>query len=1385
MSTARSARPDRFDDSAPVRITLLTPDPSGSPRTGGMLATDVEVTVGARLGDLRRELARLTGHPGWLEADRRLAVGHIPVDDEQPCGQPPLLAGSQLSIGRCARPADECAIDAHRHVAVVEGPDCGELRAVERTLAVGRHVPGTAALDWLALRDPTMSVRHAELAMRRGEVVVRDTGSRNGTTLVRSGSPRSLRPPRPAGPNRVAPTGEHRGRRERAVRGRWVRVRPGDRLRLGASVLEVRGAAPDDGPAPAAPPRATGPGLGSTTLTWLVPAASSAALAVSTGNRILVVCMLLAPAAVLAQGVAQHRRAAHATPASGRGDDVGRGDAAHGVPRAPRSLDQGVADELAPADLVTATLAALREGSRAAGGDPADDLAVIPGPTDPRADRQGRAIAVVGPRERALGVARSLALGLVGPRGTTELTVRCGGDVAAMWDWARWLTDRAAPLPARGAARSVVVADGEDTHAEIARWWHAAGATHDLVLVVRGLGTAPAWCDTVIEVGRGGATVLRAGRSRPIPLRAVGAGWALRQARRTAAVRSLTRDGTSGVDAIPETVALEDLPGVPPPDDTVIRGTWDATTPLGLRALLGSDGRGPVAVDIVREGPHALVAGTTGAGKSALLQTLVLSLALAHPPTRLAIALIDYKGGASFGACADLPHVVGQVTDLDGSLSTRALAGLRADQRRRELALAAAGVADLAELWTAHDAGTTCTLPPPRLLVVVDEFRAMADDHPDFLPGLLRLAAQGRSLGMHLVLATQRPAGAIGPDLRANISLRIALRVTDTAESLDVLEVPDAASIPVSAPGRALLRRGNAAPEWVQVAQVVTRDRRGGVAPALSWCARTGGWVPDAVGPTSGRGRLAPGVVVDDSGRFVDAVRRAARGLPLPTPPWLPELPERVHTGQLDALPAEPGVDDQRTLPLALADLPAEQRRAPLRWDPATGHLLVLGGPGSGRTTALRTVITGALDLALHVHLVDVDPPAPKPDDPTAGSATSSLGTVVGVDDPRRLARLLTHLTNHAPDGPRQLLVIDDVEAALDALTPIARGAGAERLLGLLRSGSARGVTVVAGARASARTMTHAPLFRARLVLSQADAVADVLAGIPTALAGARRRAGRAVYIGPGGPVECQIALADGPQPGSPRGTVGRRKPGFGAPGAEPLRLAPLPLHVPWSALADESGAGDPGIAADWARVAVGLGGDRAAVVRLDTGRGALVVGSPGSGRSNALAVLAAGLARAGRRVAVAAPAGLLRSVPGLRWSVEPDEVTTMLDELEVCPGPVTLIIDDLDDLDQVRPLVVERLARLVGPDGPGDIRLIASARTARAATAYREPLARLRSGRRGLVLDPHEVGSADVFGRPLEWQVDPAHAHTRGRGVLQDGPHVVAVQVAYARRDG
>ncbi|MDJ0339728.1 FtsK/SpoIIIE domain-containing protein [Cryobacterium sp. PH31-O1] len=187
-------------------------------------------------------------------------------------------------------------------------------------------------------------------------------------------------------------------------------------------------------------------------------------------------------------------------------------------------------------------------------------------------------------------------------------------------------------------------------------------------------------------------------------------------------------------------------------------------------------------LDLREQGPHALVGGTTGSGKSEFLQTWIMSMASEHSPDRLTFLLIDYKGGAAFAECTQLPHTVGLVTDLNTHLVRRALTSLRAELHYRKTLLNEKGAKDLVSLEKRGDPDA-----PPSLIIVIDEFAALVGEVPEFVDGIVDVAQRGRSLGLHLIMATQRPAGVIKDNLRANTNLRIALRVADESNSQDVI----------------------------------------------------------------------------------------------------------------------------------------------------------------------------------------------------------------------------------------------------------------------------------------------------------------------------------------------------------------------------------------------------------------------------------------------------------------------------------------------------------------------------------------------------------------------------------------------------------------------
>ena len=447
---------------------------------------------------------------------------------------------------------------------------------------------------------------------------------------------------------------------------------------------------------------------------------------------------------------------------------------------------------------------------------------------------------------------------------------------------------------------------------------------------------------------------------------------------------------------------LELLRADPQPLEDVVARRWRASAArpqeAGLRATLGIGVDGPVVVDLVSDGPHALVAGTTGAGKSELLRSWVAALAVGYSPAACNVVLLDFKGGSAFDACAALPHTVAVVSDLDGELAGRVLQCLQAELRHRELLLREAGVGDLTDL---HERSAAAGRPPvlARLVVVVDEFATLAAEHPRFLESLVGIAQRGRSLGVHLILATQRPAGVVSEQIKANTNIRIALRVQDRADSLDVIEQPDAADRARQRPGRAYVRLGR---HEVTVVQTCFSGCVGRADPAEAVVVvERGGVQPDGPG---GRGR-ADGDAVPDLALVVGAAQRAAAALGLAPPrvPWPDPLPDRVGEEELRA--GTPATAVTGHPPFFLLDDPDRQRRMSGGWDPRQGNLLVFGTTGSGATSALLGCVAAAAAAAgpdrLHVHLIADDPVLMRLD------RLAHVGTVVRRTDTERRTRLL------------------------------------------------------------------------------------------------------------------------------------------------------------------------------------------------------------------------------------------------------------------------------------------------------------------------------------------------------------------------------------------
>ncbi len=414
-----------------------------------------------------------------------------------------------------------------------------------------------------------------------------------------------------------------------------------------------------------------------------------------------------------------------------------------------------------------------------------------------------------------------------------------------------------------------------------------------------------------------------------------------------------------------------------------------AGDPRMLRAPIGTDGDGQHVVLDLKEsaqggsGPHGLIVGATGSGKSELLRTLVTGLALTHSPELLGFVLVDFKGGAAFAPLSGMPHVAGLITNLadDAAMIDRVLAALMGEQQRRQRMLRDAGNIDtVREYQIRRAAGATGAdgeplEPLPYLLIVVDEFGELLSGRPDFTELFVQIGRVGRSLGMHLLLATQRLEEGRLRGLDSHLSYRICLRTFSASESRAVIGTPDAYKLP-SIPGSAYLKVDESIYQRLRVAHVSApyvpaEERR---AAALR--------VDDSVvpfdlrgtGPASDAEPEEPSAPTGDGPTELYIVVERMKALLMPVHQvWLPPLPPALALDHvLGAQSAHPGrgygarhwpLSGTLSVPLGLVDLPLRQDQEPLMMDfgGAHGNLALVGAPRTGRSMVLRTIMLSAM----------------------------------------------------------------------------------------------------------------------------------------------------------------------------------------------------------------------------------------------------------------------------------------------------------------------------------------------------------------------------------------------------------------------------------------
>ena len=1043
-------------------------------------------------------------------------------------------------------------------------------------------------------------------------------------------------------------------------------------------------------------------------------------------------------------------------------------------------------------------------------------------PTPVAADLASGVLGIAGPEDVTRSTTRAMIASLATLRSPrdTQIVVLCDDADAPYWEWVQW-------LPHAQAGKSVVALIGntDDTRRERLRELTAIVTARTRAAAERGIAGFDSHIVVVLDGARryrtlpGMVQLLETGALAGVHVIAIDSDRSRLPEEATTVIQvdeddpslahfesasvyypsvlldgisvptaegiarslcSIKHIGGAGDEAmLPTSVRFVSLMGIDLDDPTKVVEKWQAV-PRRTNVVVGAGLEGEYAVDIATDGPHALIAGTTGSGKSEFLQALIVSLALANRPDALNFVLIDYKGASAFDDFEGLPHRVGTVTNLDARETERALVSLDAELKRREsvLRIDEFKVKDVDAAWEKNPE-LAAKSGLARLMIVIDEFAELKAEHPEFINGLVRIARVGRSLGVHLVLATQRPSGSVTPEMQSNINLRVALRVTDRSDSTDILGSAEASLISVATPGRGYVRAGvGGAPVGFQTARVAgirpgaQRTRK--VLPRkvpMEWSGV--GFMPRFPN-TDGPQRARLDQDDTDLRALVSLIADAAKLMNIPRnpSPWLVPLPHVLPVSRVEDSDAS-----ETAIVIGLEDVPDEQRQRPLLWDLSTdSHLLFIGGAQSGRTTVLRTLLGQVVSRQspddAHLYIVDYGNGGLLP-----LGITPHAGAVVTQLEPARLPRLLGRIieelarrqtilsaasvgtiaeqrrTAASPEAklPFMVLAIDGWERVTSSLSPDDLPGFRDQVMRILREGPAVGVRVVITADRGVVGEKIAGFIDTQYVLPLRDAADYRSAGImirevPENMApgrlmfGQNGREAQVAVIGRDPSAEAQAVtlkvIADSVRDHYRANPVSASLP-------RPFRVDVLPTSVALSKVHELPLAS--GCTAEFP--VMGVGGDELSRYTLswpDAG-GFAVIGDRGSGKSTALASLGRQLQWSQTPMAVVAVRESVfsewadaSSIPRLS---SPQTTAAELEEALAPLGEarITLLIDNLESISgtPLEQAIMAQKARFV---------FCVSLGFETASKQFSGPFGEVRKHQQGVLLSP----TAALFGQQV-----------------------------------